>query len=95
MNPYLYQVNRIQFMNVWTTLRKDKETGKEYEAPMSEPTFYRRRSWAQEHYKDWKKVFLIDGRVDIKEYQKFNTFYSLYKDKERQDPHVKAMERGD
>lgn len=95
MNGYLYQLNRIQFMKLWKSIRKDKKTGEEYEAPMSEPTFYRRRAWAQENYPDWKKVFLVDGRIDVKEYQKFNTFYSLHKDKEHEDPHLKVMERGD
>lgn len=76
-NKYLYQLSLEQFEDVWGC---------------SEPTVKRRRSWAQENYPNWRKVFLYGGRIDLKEYQKFNSYYSSCKYEERQDPHLKVME---
>lgn len=67
-------MNRLEFCNVWKSIKK--VGNKEIEVPMSLSTFNRRRSWAQENYPDWQKVFLASGRVDLKEYQKFETFRS-------------------
>lgn len=85
MNPYRYQLTKEEFEKEWTV--KDNK-------PMSDATFYRRKAWAQEHYSEWRKAFLADGRVDLKEYQKFNTAYSQYKYEERLDPHVKLYKEG-
>lgn len=76
-NKYLYQLSLEQFEDVWGC---------------SLATVKRRRSWAQENYPSWRKVFLYDGRVDLKEYQKFNSYYSSRKYEERKDPHLKVME---
>ena len=55
-------------------------------------TFYRRRDWAQEHYSEWQKVFLYGGRVDLREYQKFNAYYSQAMYEKKQDLHLKYLE---
>ncbi|MCW4388752.1 hypothetical protein [Limosilactobacillus oris] len=91
-SPYLYQLNRAEFCKTWKTVAIDKKTGEEIEKPMGKATFYRRRDWAQKHYPQWRKVFLYGGRVDLREYQKFNAYYSDAKYEERQDPHLKYLE---
>lgn len=92
MSPYLYQMNRLEFCNVWKSIKK--VGNKEIEVPMSLSTFNRRRSWAQENYPDWQKVFLASGRIDLKEYQKFETFRSERYYEDHESPYVKAL-RGD
>ena len=54
--------------------------------------FGEEKTWAQEHYPQWRKVFLFDGRVDLKEYQKFESFYSEKQYEAHQDPHLKILE---
>lgn len=92
MSPYLYQMNRLEFCNVWKSIKKIGD--KEIEVPMSKSTFDRRKVWAQENYPDWRKVFLAGGRVDLKEYQKFETFRSERYYEDHESPYVKAL-RGD
>lgn len=91
-SPYLYQFNRVEFCKIWKMIRVDKATGEEVEQPMGKATFYRRRDWAQEHYPEWRKVFLYGGRVDLREYQKFNAYYSQAMYEKKQDPHLKYLE---
>ena len=92
MSPYLYQMNKLELCTVLQSIKK--VGNKEIEVPMSLSTFNRRRSWAQENYPDWQKVFLASGRVDLKEYQKFETFRSERYYEDHESPYVKAL-RGD
>lgn len=61
VSPFRYQLTFDEF---------EKEWGCSYS------TIARRKSWAQDNYKNWRKVFLYGGMIDLKEYQKFNTYYS-------------------
>lgn len=83
MSPFRYQLTISEFCQEWS-VQKDN--------PMSYSAFLRRKSWAQDHYPAWQKVFLYDSRVDLKEYQKFETFYSEKQYEAHQDPHVKILE---
>lgn len=82
MSPFRYQLSKSEFKEEWTD-----SDGK----PMSEATFYRRKRWAKNNYPHWKKVFMFDGRVDLKEYQKFESFYSEKQYEAHEDPHVKIL----
>lgn len=90
MNPYLYQMNRIEFCNTWKSIKKVGD--KEVEVSMSKSTFQRRKRWAQENYPEWRKVFLAGGRVDLKEYQKFESFRSDRYYEDHRSPYLKALE---
>lgn len=82
MSPFRYQLTSEEFRKEWSV--KNGE-------PMSTATLWRRKSWAQEHYPQWRKVFLYGGRIDLKEYQKFETFYSEKQYEAHQDPHLKIL----
>lgn len=84
MSPFRYQLSNSEFRNEWTS-----KGGK----PMSEATFYRRKSWAQDNYPLWRKVFLFDGRVDLKEYQRFESFFSEKQYEAHEDPHAKFLKK--
>lgn len=64
------------------------------ELDVSTDTIRRRRSWAQEHYPNWRKAFLYGGLIDIREWQKVIAAYSEYQYKAHQDPHLKILEGG-
>ena len=83
MSPYRYQLTNEEFREKWH--------GKDGD-PMSKSTLWRRKSWAQDHYPQWRKVFLYGGRIDLREYQKFETFYSDKQYEAHQDPHLKYLE---
>lgn len=83
MSPFRYQLTSKEFRKEWSVNNGE---------PMSTATLWRRKSWAQKHYLQWRKVFLYGGRIDLKEYQKFETFYSEKQYKAHQDPHLKTME---
>lgn len=85
MSPFRYQLTIKEFEKEWP-VRKGK--------PMSDSTFRRRKAWARENYPRWRKVFLYDGRVDLKEYQKLEAFRSEKQYEAHQDPHLKIMEGG-
>lgn len=82
MSPYRYQLTNEEFRKEWSV---------QHNKPMSRATFWRRKSWAQENYPLWKKVFLFDGRIDLKEYQKFESFFSEKQYEAHEDPHVKIL----
>lgn len=78
MSPYRYQLTKDEFRKEWGL--------------MSPTTLSRRKSWAQDNYPQWRKVFLYGGRIDLREYQKFQTFYSEKQYEAHQDPHLKYLE---
>lgn len=77
INPYRYQLTKEEFEEEWGC---------------SLSTLNRRKSWAQEHYPKWRKVFLYGGLIDLKEYQKFNAYYSDRMYKEHEGSYQKALE---
>ena len=82
MSPFRYQLNSKEFREEYRNA-----DGK----PMSTSTLYRRKEWAQHHYDEWYKVFLPGGFIDLREYQKMYTAYSIYQREQRLDPHVRLM----
>ena len=64
------------------------------ELDVSTDTIRRRKSWAQEHYNDWRKAFLYGGLIDIREWQKVIAAYSAYQYKAHEDPHLRILEGG-
>lgn len=64
------------------------------ELGISEPTIRRRKDWAQRHYDQWKCVFLYNGLIDIREWQKMISAFSDYQYEAHEDPHMKLLRKG-
>ena len=79
MSPFRYQFTKQELAD---------------ELGVSIETVNRRKAWAQEHYKSWRKVFLYKGPIDIREWQKMIAAYSEYQYEAHQDPHLKILEGG-
>lgn len=79
MSPFRYQLTKQELAD---------------ELGVSIETINRRKAWAQEHYKPWRRVFLYRGPIDIREWQKMIAAYSEYQYEAHQDPHLKIMEGG-
>lgn len=75
-NPYRYQLTLEEFEKEWGC---------------SKTTIARRKSWAQENYPNWRRVFLYGGLIDLKEYQKFNAYYSDRMYEEHSGAYAKAL----
>lgn len=79
MSPFRYQFTKQELAD---------------ELGVSIETINRRKAWAQEHYKFWRRVFLYKGPIDIREWQKMIAAYSEYQYEAHQDPHQKILEGG-
>lgn len=79
MSPYRYQLTIDEFVD---------------EFQMSKTTYYRRLSYAKTNYPDWYLVYLPSGRIDIKEYQKFETWRSQKLWESKADPRLRLKREG-
>lgn len=66
----VHQFSRKRFCEVWT-----EQTGQ----GLSTSTLDRQKAWAKENYPDWAMVFLLNGLIDIDEYQEMLKAMSAWK----------------
>lgn len=66
----IHQFAKKKFCEVW---KEQTDQG------MSTATLDRQKAWAKENYPDWALVFLLNGLVDIDEYQEMLKAMSVWK----------------